>query len=160
MKDRQIIKTTTDYLFGCDFKSDRFDPEGEEKHLDKANELISTFLWSDIFEEWNDYLHNNCSTPESVINFCNLFYYYGGQDQFIPNPYEFLGYLYYVIDVDTYWNQAGNLLDSISISILEKSGEISLSSDPDYQPWNDPKLLKVIESYKNRGGVNAPVSKS
>ena len=149
MKECLDISNTTTYLFNCDFFADDFDPEGHEEHLECAEKLIDTYPWNDIFNSWNEYLHNNCKTPESVINYCNLFLYYGGQDQFIPNPYEFLGYIYYMVDIDKYWDQAGEFLDGLSISILEKSGEISTVKNPYYQSWTDPKMIAAIERYRS-----------
>ena len=85
------INYETEYLFKCDFFSDEFDPEGKEDHLDRANNLLEAHPWKDIFNSWDNYLRTNCKTPEEVINFCNLFFYYGGTEQFISEPYTFLG---------------------------------------------------------------------
>ena len=145
MDNIKTITEETNYLFNVDFLNDNFDAEGNEEHLDRAIQLIDTHPWNEIFNSWNNYLHNNCKTPEDVINFCNLFVYYGGTDQFIPRPYEFLGYIYYMVDTDKYWDEAGELIDGLSISVLEKAGEISSWNDPYYRSWKDPKILKEIE---------------
>ena len=77
MQNNSTIKNETEYLFRCDFFSDEFDPDGEEEHLDRADNLLEAYPWKDIFNSWHDFLHANCKTPEEVINFCNLFFYYG-----------------------------------------------------------------------------------
>ena len=56
-----------------------------------------------------------------------------------------------MIDIDTYWDMAGELLDELSVSILEKSGEVSSWNDPYYQSWKDPKILKEVEKLKLLG---------
>ena len=150
MTDINKIKNETEYLFKCDFFSDEFDPDGEEEHLDRADNLLEAYPWKDIFNSWNDFLHANCKTPEEVINFCNLFYYYGGTDQFIPEPYSFLGYIFSIVDWDKNWDTAGDFLDGFCISILEKAGEVSLVKDPYYQPWNDPKLQQAVNAHKSK----------
>ena len=150
MTDYNTIKNETEYLFRCDFFSDDFDPEDKEEHLDRANDLLEAYPWKDIFDSWNAFLHTNCKTPEEVINFCNLFFYYGGTDQFIPEPYTFLGYVFSIVDWDECWDTAGDFLDGFCISILEKSGEISLMKDPYYQPWKDSKLIQAAEKNKEQ----------
>ena len=147
MSKEYDLEMSTTYLFGCDFFDEKFDPEGNEEHLECAEEIMDSFLWGDVFQSWNNYLHKNCYTPEDVINFCNLFSYYGGQDNIIPDPYEFIGYIYYMVDMDRYWDEAGEFLEGLSISILEKSGDITITSDPYYQPWKDPKVLAVVKKY-------------
>ena len=143
-----MISSETEYLFGCNFFSKEFDPEGKEEHLDRANTLLEAYPWADIYDSWNTFLRTNCKTPEEVINFCNLFFYYGGTEQFIPEPYSFLGYIFSIVDWDEQWDKNGDFLDSFCISILEKAGELSLSKDPYYQPWNDPKIKNEVDRLK------------
>ena len=150
MSDKQEITELTHYLFDCDFYADDFDPENHEDHLECAEKMYNKYPWSDVFDSWNDYLRHKCQTPEAVINYCNLFSYYGGTDRVIPEPYDFLGYIFYRVDIDKYWEEAGELLDGLSISILVKSGEISTVKDPYYQSWKDPRILSAIEKYKNQ----------
>ena len=139
------IKDTTLYLFNCDFFSDNFDPEGKEYHLDKAQELQESFPWVDIINEWHNYLYSNCNTPESVINFANLFFYYEGADNYNPEPYKFIGYLYSKVNMDIYWEQAGDLFDSIAIDILSNQQLINIAEDPYYNPLKDQKIIRERE---------------
>lgn len=146
---RQLIEAT-DHLFNCDFNDENFDPDGAQVHLELAEQIISNYSWKNVFEAWNSYLRNRCKTTEQVINFCNLFYYYGGQDHVIPNPYDFIGYLLYMIDVDKSWEETGDLIDSLCVSVLEKAGFVSLVKDPYYQVWRDPKALAAADSYRKQ----------
>lgn len=147
MPEFNHIKKETEYLFSADFFSDGFDPEGCEEHLTRAEELLEDNKWADVYSAWNAYLLNNCETPEAVINYCNLFSYYGGLDQFVPNPYSFVGYILYKVDLKEYWDKGGDFLDDFCTSVLEKAGEISLVSNPMYQLWDDPKVSDAIHHY-------------
>ena len=144
----ESIKNITLYLFDCDFFSDDFDPEGKEEHLEKAWELQRTFPWIDIIKEWHNYLYTNCHTAESVINFANLFFYYEGADDYNPEPYKFLGYLYARVDMDKYWHEAGDLFDSIAIDILSNQQLMSLFDNPYYDPLKDKKVLAEVTKWK------------
>lgn len=144
------IKDTTSYLFNCDFFSDDFDPEGQEVHLDKAQELQEVFPWIDIINEWHNFLYDNCNTPESVINFANLFFYYGGADDYNSDPFKFIGYLYAKVDMNIYWDQAGDLFDSIAIDILSNQQLIDISENPYYNPLKDPQIISEIKKWKTR----------
>lgn len=144
------IKDTTTYLFNCDFFSDSFDPEDHEEHLDKSNELQASYPWQDIITEWHNYLYTNCHTPEEVINFANLFFYYGGADDYNPDPYKFIGYLYARVDMDKYWDQAGNLFDSIAMDILQFQQLVNIVEDPYYDPLKDKKVIDEISKWKNQ----------
>ncbi len=149
MCKKNDIINTTNYLFHCDFFADDFDPEDNEEHLFAAYDLLKAHPWTDIYPVWNDYLHSNCKDAEAAINFANLYFYYGGTDEYIPDPYEFVGYLLYLIDLDKYWDVAGDMLDSLFNAVLSKSGKINLMSNPYYQAWKDPNVLAAVERYRN-----------
>jgi hypothetical protein len=142
------IKNITKYLFNCDFFNDDFDPEGKEEHLDMAHELQEKYPWSDIIDEWHNYLYTNCRTAEDVINYANLFFYYEGADEYNPDPYKFIGYLYARVNMDTYWEQAGDLFDSIAIDILSNQQLINLAEDPYYNPLKDKNIIDEIARWK------------
>lgn len=147
---QESIKDITEYLYNCNFLDDNFDPENEEYHLDKANELCCTHQWNEIIEEWHKYLYEKCRTPEAVINFANLFYYYGGADRYNPEPYKFLGYLYKNVDMDVYWDNAGDLFDSIALNVLQNQGLIDIKNDPYYNPLEDKHILKEIDKWNKK----------
>ena len=52
------------------------------------------------------------------------------------------------MDLDKNWDLAGDIVDSIGVSILEKSGNLSLLNDPNYQLWNDPQIQKEVDHLK------------
>ena len=143
------IKDTTAYLFNCNFFDDDFDPDGKEVHLDRAQELQEAFPWNDIIMEWHSFLYTKCHTPEEIINFANLFFYYEGADGYNPEPYKFIAYMYAKVDMDIYWDSAGDLFDSIAIRILSYQQLINLKEDPYYDPLKDPKILKEISIWNS-----------
>ncbi len=147
----QTISSVTKYLFDCDFFADDFDPEGKEEHMEAAENLLKDYPWKDIYKEWSRYLHEECRTPEAVINFANLYMYYDGADNFIPDPGSFVGYLYYMVDMDKYWETAGETFDSLACEIMTKAGLVDLSKDPYYSPNDDSRILAEIKNLETTG---------
>jgi len=121
--------------------------------LDKVEQQISEFGWEKTFESWINYLFTECKTPESAINFANLFWSYGGQDHPVIEPYKFLGYFYYRIDFDTEKYDELGILDSLAIDLLPKAGYSYADRliNDDYIPELDPKIIAQVEIYKSLG---------
>jgi hypothetical protein len=140
----------TEYLFNRSW-NEELSNEEEDVITDRAEQIISEYGWTDTFAAWNQYLKTNCTTPESVVNFANLFWWYGGQDHLIPDPYDFLGYLYYRVELEPEKYNGEDILDSIAITILPKAGysNADLVLHPDYMPENDPELIASVERYRN-----------
>ena len=131
------INELTEYLFSRPY-SDNLTDDQEDELLDHT------------FATWNNYLLSRCKTPESVINYANLFWWYGGQDHPIPNPHKFLGYFYYRINFKSDTYDSTDILDSLSRAILTKAGyrEANLIHDPQYMPENDPKIIAAAREYE------------
>ena len=121
--------------------------------LDKVEQQISEFGWEKTFESWINYLFTECKTPESAINFANLFWSYGGQDHPVIEPYKFLGYFYYRIDFDTEMYDELGILDSLAIDLLPKAGYSYADRliNDEYIPELDPKIIAQVEAYKSSG---------
>ena len=149
MNDKEYIQSETNYLFDYNFNDDSIPEEVEEAHLDRATALLDNYSWNDIFECWFEYLKTNCNTPEEVINWANLFFWFGGYERAIPDPYNFLGYLYYKVDVAKYVDDAQTVFAGIAIGILEKLGNVRLINTPNYAPETDPEILAAVERWKN-----------
>lgn len=105
------------------------------------------------FESWINYLFTECKTPESAINFANLFWSYGGQDHPVIEPYKILGYFYYRIDFDTEKYDELGILDSLAIDLLPKAGYSYADRliNDEYIPELDPKIIAQVEAYKSSG---------
>ena len=147
------IKEYTDYLLNCRFTDESFDPENHEDHLKASWELFDNYSWKDIYPVWEQYLHTNCKTPTDVINFVNLYVYYDAGSKKIPDPLDFIGYLYYRVDMDTYWDEAGELFEGLAITILSNHGLINMMENPYYTPWKDARILNQIASWKNKENI-------
>lgn len=148
----KTIEEYTDYLLNCCFADDSFDPEGREEHLQASWELFENYSCEEIFPVWMEHLYKNCRTPEEVINFVNLFVYYEAADQPIHDPIKFISYLYYKVDMDKYWDQAGELFEGLAINILSNSGLVDSTVDPYYNPLKDSRILKEITALEKENG--------
>ena len=60
--------------------------------------------------------------------------------------------IYYKVDMEKYWEEAGETFESLSISLLEECGKINLLKDPFYTPMNDLEILKHIEKWRQSNG--------
>ena len=149
MIDQKLVKET-EYLFNRSYDEELTNAE-EDALEEYAENVISEYDWRDTFSAWDQYLKTHCTTPESVINYANLFWWYGGQDHIIPDPYDFLGYLYYRVDLSPEKYGGADILDSIATTILPKAGNscADLVLHPDYMPENDPELIASVERYRN-----------
>ena len=142
----KIIKT----LFEVNFND--LDNEDEEEQLEILSETaLNDYGWDKFFEAANKYLRTNCKTPETVVNFANLYFLYGLQDYAIKNPYSFLAYFYYIIDFERLKYNA-DILDTIVSGILPASGYEygSLFDNTWYTPENDEKLIEEVNKLKNQ----------
>ena len=150
MNQKDNIIETTKYLFGCNHDDPAFDADDSYEHSDEAQKLIDEYGWINVFPYCFDYLQQNCPTEADVINFAHLFYYYGGADLPLLDPYPFISYFYYRVDTMKYGGEATDIFDSIAIPLLSNIGEISLENTPDYIPENDPRVLAAIENWKHQ----------
>ena len=143
------IAEKIEYLFNRYW--DEETTEDEDTELEQAaNSLIYEHGWNQVYPEAINYLHQKCLTPESVINFAHLYWFYMWYEIPIPDPYAFLAYFYYRIDWQTNKYDGSDILDSLAISILPKAGDrdADLFVNPRYMPENDPVLQKEVEKYK------------
>lgn len=138
------IEEYTDYLLNCCFADDSFDPEDHEDHLKASWELFEKYPWEDIYPVWMRHLHTECLTPADVINFVNLYIYYEAEELEIPDPLDFVSYLYYRVDMDLYWDEAGDLFEGLAINILSNHGLIDIMEDVYYDPTKDERILSRI----------------
>ncbi|MBQ3682329.1 MAG: hypothetical protein II922_04530 [Succinimonas sp.] len=127
--------------------------EQRKETREKVKQQISEFGWENTFESWKNYLFTECKTPESAINFANLFWSYGGHDYTVIEPYKFLGYFYYRIDFDAEKYDELGILDSLAIDLLPKAGYSYADRliNDDYIPELDPKIIAQVEIYKSSG---------
>lgn len=151
------LENKTNVLFGRDFLSEldgsnEISAEKEKEYDLLAKELYENFEWEDIFKCWNNYLHEKCLSERDCMNFVHLFWTYEGYKHAIPNPYEFLSYFYWKIDVDRNWELIRDLLDGMAIEILHTAGvpNVYYDENPHYSPNEDPKMIKEIAKWKEK----------
>lgn len=148
--DGKEIKKGIDYLFDRFWDEDLTDEEQERLEQD-SKDLVARYSWKEIYSAALEYLHTECKTPESVINFASNYWTYGWQDYSIPDPYKFLAYFYFKINFETEKYDTMDILDSLATTILPKAGyaEADLVLNPYYMPENDPKIQKEVDLLKN-----------
>ena len=141
---KAALLSKVEQLYNCDFFSDDFDPDGHEYHLDLVSKVIGEYSFKDFYCASFDWLRSNCKTPDQYINFANLYFYYGGTDFFVANPYPFLAYLYNGIDwEDDAENaeKAYNIFESIAVNMLQQA-DIYRGYADEYDPFKDKRLTK------------------
>lgn len=153
--DDKLVEETK-LLFDRDFLKElsgeiELSEEEEDDYQNRSDALIQEYGWEQVFKAWNKYLRENCNTAESALNFANLFWSYEGYVHPIPNPYDFLAWFYYQIDMEKYADDAITIMDSISIEILHRAGVkgIYWGENPYYVPEQDPKMLAAVEKIRN-----------
>ncbi len=97
------------------------------------------------------YLYNNVNTPEEAINAAHNFHSCRWVEQVVPNPYTFISFFYYKINLDETKYDDQGILDSLSITILPNAGvkQANLMENPNYSPLLDPTLLSTVDEWKS-----------
>ena len=138
------LMRSVDYLYNCDFFSDEFDPEDHEEHLHKAAEIMQMYTYTDFHQASFKWMRSHCASPEQYINFANLYFYYGGADFYVDNPYPFLAYLYNGIDWErdsVNAEKADEIFWSVAVDLLQHS-EMYHGYADEYDPFKDPVLTE------------------
>jgi len=148
MENKIIMET--EYLYNRSYDDELTDEEDEALY-DRAQQQILDYGWDKTFESWKEYLFTKCISPESVVNFANLFWCYCAGEYVIADPYSFLGYMYYRIDMNPSKYDDLDILDGLAITILPKAGfsNADLMKNPYYSPLEDERLIAEVEKFKN-----------
>ncbi len=144
----ETIEEYIDYLFNCNFADDNFDAKEDSSHLEKSWELLEKFQWDKIYQHLLNHLHTSCKSTEDVINFVNLYVYYNFDEEKIPDPLDFVSYLYYKVDMDVYWDEAGDLFDGLAIKIFSNHDIVDIIQNPYYNPLKDERIADQISKFK------------
>ncbi len=146
------LEQATYFLFSRDFNKELsgeivLTKEEEASYMDCVNESIQEFGWPQVFDSWNRYFRTYCRDAESALNFANLFWMYDGHVRPIPDPYDFLAWFYYQINMKIYAEDAITILDGIAIEILTRAGVrgVEWAENPYYAPEADPKILAAVQ---------------
>lgn len=133
------------------FNSDYWKMSNDElaKLEEQANSILQKNSWSDVYENLDFFLRNECKTEDDVINFVHFFVHYYGLKFQIPSqydPYDLIGYILSMVNLEKRWDDCGGLFDDFANQALR----IDLYNDPYYQFWRDPKILAIAEKYKEK----------
>lgn len=147
---KQGLETVIDFLFNRRWDEELSDKktEGFQDIFDKA---IENYGWEQVFKTINLYIRFNCLTGESIANFVNLFWEYTCKSpRKISEPYRFLGYLYYRVDLRPWDYDCAEVFDGLVYNLL--SGEDDFEHNPftnyDYMPETDPNIIAEVQKLK------------
>lgn len=150
MDSTKHIERETEYLFNADWFSDDFDPEDNEEHMDRAYKLQYEYSWEEIYPIWKGYLYKNCKTFKELVNYANLYYYYGGTDHIISDPYEFCSYFMYRYDISELWDEGGEDIENLVISVLKTCGYVSFWMERNTNIFEDEDLKYHILEWRKK----------
>ena len=96
-------------------------------------------------------MRDNCLTSDTTINFANLYCIYNCVNpRKIPDPYRFLGYLYYRVDSEPWKYDCAEVYEGLVYALL--SGKDDQPHNPftnvDYIPEKDPDLVAEVEKQR------------
>lgn len=150
------LNKITRSLYDLDYYDDSvFTDETADKYEEIAENSIEQYGWDNVFQSWFEYLVKYCKTPKEVCNFAHLFWSYNGQDHVIENTYEFLGYFYYIMDLNPAKYEekysAVTIMDSIANELQENAGlKKDIWCDDNYAPEKDPEIIKAVEKWRSK----------
>ena len=93
------LRNLTRKLFSQNVYDDSIPDEEFDKLEELAEEVIEKYGWNNVYSDWISYLYDECTTDDMVVNFATLFLNYDGCEKYNPDPYKFIAYLYYRVDV-------------------------------------------------------------
>ncbi len=146
----KAIDEITKKLFSIDYESDFADETLANTYEKIADDQISNYNWQDVYNSWYQYLIKKCKTEQDILNFANLFWFYGGYNYRIVNAVELSAYLYGNISFENH-PEAISVIDGIAYKTLTNSGiidEKTFSLD-NFSPCDIPELdLAIKNMYK------------
>ena len=147
----KTVKEITNKLFSINFEKDLEDEKVSDEYETIAQDLIENNKWLDVYTCWYDYLITNCKTEEDALNFANLFWFYEGYKQYIPNAVDFCAYFYANISIEIYIENEP-VIDGISWNVLTNSGIYSKNElyFENFEPYNDKNIIEAIKKYKGQ----------
>ena len=138
------------YLFGRPWDADTDD--GEDERLQRLyDETVERYGWKEAFEHIDRYMRTKCLDGQSACNFAHLFWIYNCSEfRRIPEPFRFLGYLYYKVGLQPWKYGCAELFEGLVFRLL--SGNDDYGHNPfmnyDYSPEKAPDILAEAEKLK------------
>ena len=153
--NNEKLREVIEYLFNRRWDEEQI--EDEDNLQEMYDNAIEKYGWVQTFDVIDQYMRTSCLTSESTINFANLFWCYNCTKHLkIPEPYRFLGYLYYRVDCKPWNYDCADLYEGLVYHLL--SGEDDYSHNPftncDYFPEKDPDIMEEVEKLRKAENVN------
>jgi len=123
-----------------------------DKLQDTYNKTVDNYGWIETFETIENYLETNCLDGISTCNFANLFWYYNcSTPRQISEPFTFLGYMYYRVDLQPWKYDCSEVFDGIAYILLSGTKDDHKNHwFADYYPENDPKIIAAVEEWRKQ----------
>lgn len=128
-------------------------PYEELRALEKqAARLVSEYGWDAVRQAFFRYVRNECKTSDDIARAAFRYEGLNWNKKPIPDPYEFLGYLYYKAGFRKASPKAAHALDDLCITVLPASGypEANIYYHPYYAAEADPKMIAAVERWRQR----------
>lgn len=121
--------------------------------LDKQTaSLVDEYGWDTVREAFFHYVQTECRTSDDIARVAFRYEGLGWNKKPVPDPYDFLGYLYYKAGFTKATPEAAHALDDLCITILPISGypEADIYYHPYYAAEADPKMIAAVERWRQR----------
>lgn len=118
----------------------------------KTTRLVNEYGWDAVQQAFFCYVQTNCKTPEDIARTAYAYEGLGWNNKPVPDPYDFLGYLYYKAGFRKAPYRAACALDDLCITILPASGypEANIYYHPYYAAEADPKMIAAVDRWRQR----------
>lgn len=162
MTDNTTLMADIEQLFNHRWDDSLTDAENLRlKQL--AASLVQDHGWDTVLKTLTEYLHTHCLTPKDVTNAAHLMWRYWWCDTStwqVPDPYGFLGYLYYRAGFLEASYEARCILDGLTTEILPAQGyqEANIYYHPYYAAETDPKMIAAVNRWKERLSRDEPAN--
>lgn len=114
--------------------------------------LVDEYGWEAVRKSFFRYVQNECKNPDDIARVAFRYEGLNWNKKPIPDPYEFLSYLYYKAGFKKAPYDAARALDDLCITILPASGypEANIYYHPYYAAEADPKMIAAVERWRQR----------
>lgn len=148
--DKSELYDNISFLFNRHWDEELTDEE-EEMLQDKYDILVNNQGWESVFCAIDHYMRSECLTGDAACNFAHLFWGYTcANPRKIPEPYSFLGYLYYRVNSKPWDYDCAEVYEGLVFNML--SGEDDYNHNPftnyDYIPEKDPEIMAEVEKLR------------
>ena len=150
MNNNHDLENRIKFFFNADSDSMPYD---EWYTLGKRTKhLVDEYGWDAVWRAFFHYVRTECKTPDDIARVAYCYEGLEWNQKPVPDPYDFLGYLYYKAGFKKAPYDAACALDDLCITILPASGypEADIYYHPYYAAEADPKMIAAVERWRQR----------